>query len=248
MKVKKIHFIILAIVPVFIFFSCISPDKITEDIPSYTYGIPSKGTEITLKFAKGKEHNHPLFAIWLADSAGNYIQTLYVSESIGKGVFKRADRKTGAWQSGEIQRPAALPYWVHQRNVINELGTLLPTAAKPLVDAYSGSTPLASFTMELKTDTPLNGSYKLFLELNQSWDWNEYWTNDKYPNDKEYKTSSQPALIYMADFNTSNKNKEIEMKPVGRSHYSGNDGKLYEDLKTLTTALKIAKKITIQVK
>ena len=36
------------------------------------------------------------------------------------------------------------------------------------------------------------------MEINQNWDWNEYWTNDKYPDDENYKMSCQPALVYEA--------------------------------------------------
>jgi hypothetical protein len=93
----------------------------------------------------------------------------------------------------------------------------------------------------------LNGVYTLFLELNQSWDWNEHWTNNKFPGDNEYKTSSQPALVYVTKLDT-NSREEMELKPVGHSHYSGKDGKLYDNLNTLSTALKIANKITAVVK
>lgn len=245
MKAKYLLFLMLIFAGLA---SCVSTDKTPEQIAVFTYGNPGTGTQITLKFQKGKEHNHPLFAVWLADSTGNYIQTLYVSESIGKGVFKHAKQSKRKWEAGEIQRPAALPYWAHKRNILNKLGTFLPTPDEPIVDAHTGATPQSSFILELFTDKKLNGKYQIYLELNQSWDWNEYWTNNKFPDDKEYKTSSQPALIYSANIDTNNKNKEIELKPVGRSSYSGADGKLYTDLKTITTALKIAKKITIIVK
>lgn len=211
------------------------------------YGLKNEGTSITIKFEKGKEHNHPLFAIWLADEAGNYIQTLYVSESIGRGVFIHATRQAGHWMEGEIQRPAALPYWAHQRNLKNELGTYNPTQKHPIADAYTGATPLASFILHAKTEKPLNGKYKIMLEVNQSWDWNEFWTNDKFLNDSDYKTSSQPALVYEIDFDTKHLEPEYVMRPIGHSHYSGADGSLYADLSTMTTALKIAKKITVKV-
>ena len=212
------------------------------------YGINNSGTALTIQFEKGPEHNHPLFAIWLADEKGNYIQTLYVSKVIGKGVFYRASRNTGHWESGEIQRPAALPYWSHQRGIKNEFGTFNPTPKQPVVDAYTGATPAESFILHTKTEKPLNGKYKVLLELNQSWDWNEYWTNDKYPNDKEYKTSSQPALVYSVEIDTNNPDKTYQMKPIGHSHYSGADGSLDPDLSTLTTALKIANKISVTIK
>ena len=231
----------------FFLMSCASTDKSSENIPNYTYGENSGGSRNDLKFDKGKAHNYPLLAIWLADENGKFIQTLYVSESIGKGVFRRASRDSGKWLIGEIQRPAALPYWTHERNIRNETGTLLPTPQKPVIDAHTGATPIASFDMTLFTKEKLQGRYKLYLEVNQSWDWNKYWTNNKFPDNKEYKTSSQPALVYMAEFD-SNESKTIELMPIGHSHYAGENGELYTDLSTLTTAMNIAKKITISVK
>jgi hypothetical protein len=85
------------------------------------------------------------------------------------------------------------------------------------------------------------------MEINQSWDWNEFWHNNKYPEDKEYKTSSQPAVVYEATINTNKPGEEILFKPVGHSHYAGRDGKLYTELNTLTSALNIVKKCTVKV-
>lgn len=225
----------------------VSAKKIKVEVPMRVeYGIENIGTLLSITFEKGKEYNHPLFAIWLADENGNFIQTLYVSESIGKGVFLHGSRKTGQWMPGEIQRPAALPFWVHQRNIINENGGLLPTPNSPVVDAYTGATPKNSFLLEVKTEDKLHGKYKVMFEINQSWDWNEYWFNAKYPDDKEYKTSSQPALVYCADIESGNF-QPVEFQPVGHSHYSGQDGSLDKDLKTLSTALKIANKILVRI-
>ena len=218
-----------------------------EPITHHKYGVENNGTTLLINFEKGKEYNHPLFAIWLADDEGNYIQTLYVSQSIGKGVFLRGSRKTGQWMPGEIQRPAALPYWTHQRNIRNENNGFLPTPKSPVVDAYTGATPKNSFSLEVTTEKPLNGEYKLMFELNQSWDWNDYWYNNKFPNNNEYKTSSQPALIYSADINTKSNKVEI-LQPIGHSHYSGADGSLNKDISTLSTALKIANQITVRIK
>ncbi|MFT3752014.1 MAG: hypothetical protein QM800_03785 [Paludibacter sp.] len=225
----------------------VSAKKKKEVFTEASYGTNYSGTSLTIRFEKGKEHNHPLFAIWLADENGKFIQTLYVSESIGKGVFKHANRNTGHWLAGEIQRPAALPYWAHQRGVKNEFGTYLPTPRQPEVDAYTGATPQTSFILHTKTQKRLEGKYKIMLELNQTWDWNEFWTNDMYPAEKEYRTSCQPALVYEADIDINNLSEEIIMKPIGHSHYSGADGSLNTDLSTITTALKIAKKITVKV-
>lgn len=219
----------------------------SENFSVENYGTKNNGTSLQLKFEKGPEHNHPLFAVWLADENGNYIQTLYVSESIGKGVFKRSSRSTGKWMPGEIQRPAALPYWTYQRNEKNEKGGLLPTPKAPVPDAYTGATPQTSFILNVKTEKPLTGKYKVLVELNQTWDWNEYWFNARFPDEKEYKTSCQPALIYAADINTDKKGIDFELKPIGHGHYAGKDGSLTTDLSTITTALQIAKNISVKI-
>lgn len=242
----KIRFTGMMVALIFSVITTTAQKKSKESFSVYEYGKNNTGTSLTLKFQKGNEHNHPLFAVWLADAGGKYLQTLYVSESIGKGYYKRTSRKSGKWMPGENYRPATLPYWAHQRNVKNEKGGYLPTKTNAFPDAYTGATPDASFILHLTTENKLNGNYQVFLEVNQSWDWNEYWTNDKYPGDKEYKTSSQPALVYQANLSSTDRG-EITLKPIGHSHYAGSDGSLNPDLSTLTTALRIASKITLKI-
>lgn len=224
---------------------CAEAQKKESEYASRVFGKSEQISILTVTFEKGKSHNHPLMAIWLADANGKYLQTLYVSESIGKGYFKRADHSKGMWEPGAIQRPAALPYWVHQRAVTNEYGTYLPTPAHPVPDAYTGATPTGSFTYHFITDHPLNGKYKVFLEINQSWDWNNFWHNSKYPGDKEYTTSSQPAVVYEAEIDTAQPKTSIPFRLAGHSHYSGQDGQLYSDTSTLTTALRIVGHCTV---
>jgi hypothetical protein len=238
----KIIVILLLVFPLLV-----SAKKKQEVYSQHAYGVQNTGTTLVIKVEKGKEHNHPLYAIWLTDEHGGFLETLYVSETIGKGVFPRANHSKGHWLAGEIQRPAALPYWAHQRNVVNEFGYYNPSPKHPEVDGLTGATPQASFVMALKTTTPLSGKYQIMLELNQSWDWNDYWYNDKFPGDKEYMTSSQPALVYAVLIDAQVSKRVYEMKPVGHSHYSGLDGSLNTDLSTLTTALKIVKKITVTI-
>lgn len=239
----KIFLAILLISGVAVAGKKVKPEKFSQE----NYGSKNGGTSLQFRFERGSEHNHPLFAVWLADEGGNYIQTLYVSESIGKGVFKRISKAKGRWMPGEIQRPAALPYWTHQRNEKNEKGGWLPTPKTPVPDAYTGATPQTSFLLNVTTEKPLNGNYKVMFELNQTWDWNDYWFNARYQDDMEYKTSCQPALIYAADINSDKTGIETQLRPIGHGHYSGKDGSLTTDLSTITTALKIAKSISVKI-
>lgn len=207
-----------------------------------------KGAEISIEFVKGPEHNHPLMVIWVEDLDGNYIQTLYVAQSIAKGVFAFGDKTTGRWMAGEISRPAALPYWAHKRNVLNDIGNYMPKPAYEVPDAYSGATPKANFTLETRTDHPIPGKFRVLMEINQSWDWNRYWTNNKFPDEPEYKTSAQPALVYATEVDPNSSQRIYDLKPIGHSHYAGVDGKLYPELNTLTTALEIVTEVKLILK
>lgn len=206
-----------------------------------------EGNEVEIVFTKGEAHNHPLLAIWAEDTLGNMIQTLYVAKSVGTGIFNYGDKSSGQWTKGELSRPASLPYWAHKRNVLSDNNTYMPTPRNPVADAYTGPTPKSGFTMHLKMDSLQNTPFNILLEINQPWDWNEYWSNTRFPEDYEYRTSSQPAVVYSCRVDPAKPGTEAEMQVTGHSHYSGADGKLYEDVSTLTTALDIAEKITVKL-
>ena len=209
--------------------------------------IDGKGIAINLDFQKGKSHNHPLMAIWLEESSGKYIETIYVAESIGKGIFKHGEKSQGQWQAGPVRRPAALPYWGHKRGVQAQDGLFIPTPENPVADAITGPTPAGNFILQSKTTAQAPSIFKILLEINQSWDWNEYWTNTKYPGDENYNTSSQPSVVYEATIDLNSSEGEYVMKPIGHGHYSGSDGSLTADLSTLTTAMEIVKRIAVRL-
>ena len=234
----------------FILLSASCRSSRVEYIPpdEYMYNTGGTGPEIEISFLKGEAHNHPLMAIWVEDEVGNFIQTLYVAESIGKGVFRHGDPSSGKWMPGEIRRPAALPYWSHRRGIMASDGLFVPDSSDPVPDAYTGSTPPGSFIIKTRLDDTGLSRFTLYFEINQSWDWNEHWTNNKFPGDKEYRSSCQPALVYYAAIDTNNLQREYILKVAGRSHHSGQSGELFSDLSTMTTALDIVKEIKVVVR
>ena len=206
-----------------------------------------KGIALEVEFRKGRTHYFPLMALWIEDTTGSFIQTLYVAESIAKGVFGHGDASTGKWMPGEIRRPAALPYWGHRRGMQADDGLYLPDPENPVADAYTGATPTGSFVLATRSDMMLDEPFYVYFEINQSWDWNHYWTNNKFPGDMEYFSSAQPALVYRTLADPARPGENFVMKPVGRSHHSGATGELYNDLHTMTTALEIARSIVVRV-
>jgi hypothetical protein len=219
----------------------------TETVEVINTNASGTGMKVSVAFTKGEAHNYPLMAIWLEDTSGNYLETLFIAESIGKGVFQHADRSKGSWKAGPIRRPAALPYWGHQRGVQAADGYYLPTPEDPMPDAVTGPTPKGDFLLNSIAGTVLPDQFVVLMEINQSWDWNEFWTNNKFPDDQQYKTSSQPSLVYAARIDLTSGDQQVVMQPIGHGHYSGKDGELYTDLSTMTTAMDIVKSATVTI-
>lgn len=210
------------------------PQKIITNI-----GLAGEALEIN--FHKGSAHNHPLMALWIEDLDGNYIETLYVASSIGTGIFGHGKVTDGHWEPGPVQRLAALPYWWHKYGE-------MPDPANPVPDAITGATPEGNFILETFRQQVGSVPFRVLLEINQSWDWNEYWTNDKFPGNEDYMTSSQPAIVYEAIVDPASLESKFAFKPIGHSHYAGEDGALYEDLETLTTAKDIVGSVLVKYK
>ena len=207
-----------------------------------------EGISMEIEFQKGLKHYFPLMAIWIEDIDGNFVHSLYVAKSIAKGKFNYGKTQEGKWVSASKKIPAALPYWGHKINQTNQDTLWLTSPQNPIADAYTGATPTNSFILKTKTNKHFSETFKILFEINQAWDWNDHWYNNKYPENKEYLKSAQPALVFQAIINMKDGKNEYEMKPIGHSHPYGANGNLYPDISTLTSALKIAEKIIIRIK
>ncbi len=145
-------------------FGCSASSRLTNAYPTDTlYTNPEgEGELLEISFLRGPEHNHPLMAVWLEDTDGNYIQTLYVAESIAKGVYGHGDKSTGKWMPGPIRRPATLPVWAHSRGVKEADGLYIPTQETAIPDAYTGATPQAHFIIRARADKPLPEKFNVY--------------------------------------------------------------------------------------
>jgi hypothetical protein len=221
---------------------------IQEPRESFSSNINGKGPEITVELFKGVAFYYPLMAIWIEDETGKYIQTLYVAKSVATGVFKYGKQENNKWVSAPKRAPQTLPYWAHKRDVLATDGLYMPDPQNSVPDAYTGATPVSGFVLTSHADNTLPEKYKVMMEINQNWDWNEYWTNNMYPDDEFYKMSCQPALVYEAKVDALSLKPSYKMVPVGHSHYSGRTGELFPDLSTLTTALHIADSVVVRIR
>lgn len=238
---KQSYKILIVAVLLTVLTACKTEKKL---IPTMTVEL-SKENRFSLLLSPGKSFNHPSFVIWVEDMNQNYIKTIYITKSYASGIFERKMIGDSSWQntSGESIQPAALPYWTHKKSLINNK-SLVPTADNPFVDAYTGATPKGEFVLKDKSIDL--SQYRILIEVNQPWDWNEFWTNNKYPESKAYKNSAQPSVIYSASINPVD--EVFYLNPIGHGSPTGKDAKLYTDLSNLTTALEIFSLLKLRIK
>jgi hypothetical protein len=235
---------ILVIVSFLWLFACKTTQEKNQAILSISVVKNTETPGMKISFHKGEGFNHPSFVLWLENLDGEYIRTIYITKSYASGIFKHELVGDTIWKKtpGASLQPSALPYWTYKKGLIDG-EFLVPVPDHPFVDAYSGATPEGDF--ELSLSTKLDSKYRIMLEVNQSWDWNKYWTNNKYPDSKAYCHSAQPSIIYAVEIN--DEQNTFHMNPIGHGSPTGADGKLYTDIQTLTTARQIFDKIEIEV-
>ena len=219
-----------------------------DDLVEYEQG----DVKVSIEQGKGWLHDFPLFlgidkknppqvAIWLEDTVGNYLSTIYVTHKIA----------TQSWQSaGGNRRKEALPHWCYSRGVQYEDGLYLPTKSRPVTDGISGATPRDGFDVKLRPDGTLQ-HFVVKVEVNHSTDFNDDYPKAAKPGDANYsggkEGSGQPALVYAARVDLSSGNKSFEAVLLGHSSPDGSSGEIFEDVSGITTALRIVKRIIVTV-
>lgn len=186
--------------------------------------------------------NPPQIAIWLEDTNGKYLSTVYASYKIAHQGWVNANGN---------RRKEALPCWCYARGVKYPDGLYLPTKDQPLTDAISGATPRKGFDVKI---TP-NGNLKKFVvkvEVNQSTDFNDSYPKTAKEGDANYsggkEGSGQPALVYATLVDLTTGQKTFNAQLIGHSSPDGTSGNIYTDMSGITTALNIVKQITVTVK
>lgn len=233
------------------------------------------GNKLTIDLRKGAYFQWPQYAIWLETLDGEFIQPLYITEKLAKNNFStKVTRRnpnqvfTSNPQIAEEQgqaifeytsepataeqrmRPESLPVFLHKLAIQTTAGIFVPTGNNSSIDGYSGATLLDHFLLSSRTAKPLPDSYKVRMEINQSFDFNEYYSSDRYPDDPIYSGdgyTAQPSVVYEAIIDTTLPQRYFPMTIVGRGHHSGADGELHLDLENLTTALELVDRVIVEL-
>jgi hypothetical protein len=96
---------------------------------------------------------------------------------------------------------------------------------------------------------PRMGRYKLMVEVNRTYDFNDYYSKTRFPDDAIYSgtgSSGQPSLIYESIIDSQKPGQHL-FNLVGHGHHSGRDGSLYTELDNVTSAKQILEFIVANV-
>lgn len=192
-----------------------------------------------------RKTNTPQIALWIEDIEGNYIDTLYVTKRSAKNSYLT----TNIFSDEIVKRPEALPHWSFSRGISDKDGLMMPTQNAPLADAITGSTPLSHFDLK----STIGDSFKQLvvkLEVNRSYDFNDFYHPEAFPDDAIYSgsgNSAQPSIIYSATIDHESNQTFYLMDLLGRGHHSGKDGLIHSDMKGITTALDIIGRALVTV-
>ncbi len=223
-----------------------------------TTNVGDEGIPIEIELRKGLHYEsdpQPLFlgltytsvpqvAFWLEDLEGDYLTTIYVTQKVSNASFVSTDDIFNT-----VSRPESLPYWAHQRGVNYGDHSVMPATDNTDLDGMTGATPLGNYDIRSKLKTELR-QFKVMMEINRSYDFNDFYHKDKYPNDPIYSgsgSSGQPSLIYSAAINLDHKKRTYIMQPIGHGHHSGENGNLYPELEGFDTALQLVKRVLVEI-
>lgn len=231
----RMKYVWILLVLVVLFWGATNPRFIAPNMLSIKNVGQISGKNIEVRIISGPYWFHqiamiitatPTYAIWIEDLEGQYVDTYYVTKKFHQWTRDAANN--------EPERIEALPYWWHKQR-----GTLL-------TDAMTAATPKQDLTL---LNTINNGSEKFVMkiEINNSFDYNEYYTKGGENETVRTKDGGQPALIYSAIIDVSNPSREYEMVLVGHSSPDGSNGRLYSDIATVTTARRIIDKVIVKI-
>jgi hypothetical protein len=180
----------------------------------------------------------PQTAIWIETADGRFVDTIFVTTRSAKAT----------WYGGKsIRRPEALPLWSHARGVVAPDGLFMPDRAHPLPDAVSGATPGAaaaySKTWKLPAGLPA-GRYRVRVELNSSFDWNEAYPDKLPKTDPRWtEANGQPSIVWETEIQLGSAPSRSALAPVGTGSPRGDTGALTPGLAGITSARDLAKSI-----
>lgn len=197
----------------------------------------TESSKQTFTFTIHLNNKNCQIAIWMIDSRGTFVDTIYVTRKVAKkGMGNRGgelDSRIGG------SRLSVLPVWAHQRGEDYGKGNFYPTKERPLPDAITSATPkTGEFIWRWSPGKNLKeGKYTYYVEVNKSFDDNEYHNYSWY--------RGQPSVVWEGEIPVGSNSSRSTAKIIGHGHVAGTNGDINPDLTTLTTSLNLIEKVDV---
>jgi hypothetical protein len=183
----------------------------------------------------------PQIAVWVEKSDGTYVTTLYATA--------RAVKKNWIF-APKNGRPESLPVWYHTSGQYAESpNTQIP--AQENLDTISSATQKGTAPITKSVVVPAGNTYTLKIEVNHSFDYNEFWPKKAKKNSPSFSgVNGQPSVIYTATIcadatlSSDTPSSGVLFCPAGTGSVNGSDGNIHDQLNTLTTGLTIIESAT----
>ncbi len=193
---------------------------------SYTWA-----NKLTLTIVAGKEWSNqhiPQVAVWLEDVKGNYLRTIYVTETTSRNK----------WLFSLVSgRPESLPVWSHAAK-----HDVLPSNHKSqndiAIDAATYPTPKNGTKITDRIENSKN--FVLKVEVNKSFDYNGFYEK------ANTGVNGQPSIVFSSNIPAGYLG-DLELNMVGTGAVDGNDGKIHDESTNLTSAKDIINSIMARV-
>lgn len=188
-------------------------------------------------------HITPQIAVWTEDSDGRFLETLYVTRDEGRAGYDEGDEKHTL-----SPRPAALPVWAHKIGV-QRGATPMQDRHAPAPDVVSAASPTDNVYLVARAHVAPRARFAVLLEVNSSFDYNDYYRRDSFPDEPAYADGgnpAQPSVVYRAWIEPDGP-RFVVMTPIGHGHHAGADGRIDPDLSHHTTALEIIERVLVGV-
>jgi hypothetical protein len=212
----------------------VGPD--VKDGMTYDTSDGKPGTKMAISFERGASFMNPKkmgfmnvkitpqIAVWMEDTSGNYLGTVFVTAGFGDQKWKFYAPK-----GDTCGRSMCMPCWLGRYKAA---GNSAPTPSKPLPDAVTGATPTGSFVVNFTVPEHAR-AFRLFAEWNRSFDNNQTYSK------KRSSFNGQPSVVASAIVNLADTSRTADtLGVIGRGGESGTDGTLYTGTAGLTNALK----------
>lgn len=152
----------------------------------------------------------PQIAVWVEDSDGTYVDTLFVTKKAS------GNKWIGSPKDG---RPESLPDWYRAKgqNPAEKI-------SKDEVDATTSATPKKGIVISKDLELEKGKTYVFKCQVNQSFDYNEYYTK------KNSGVDGQPAVLYAGEMIPDGKEIEIKLELKTKKDFLTTADKIIESI------------------